>query len=403
MKRLTQLLAAFALLASSAAAVAAQEPQPGQKYPRFRFGFDAVQAWQVLRQHDDSNTLPDITSGIQAALGNARMYVTLTEGINIYAELYLSSTHHLGQVFDREGYVRIDRLPRSWDFLGLSTVFKHINLKAGHFEVDYGDQHLVRSDNAEVQRNPLIGNYLVDPNTVEAGLEVIGTEGPVRWVAGIGDGGTTQDFQPKHHYSMHGKLGVVPKDSVVNFSASIYRVNQSGNPVASKGGSWTEMFAGNRSGSRYAAVLGGGPDAGQLLIGKGQDLTAWQLDGAVKAAWGRVSGLYGWVRDADVNGSDPGTPEERWVYYGVETKLDLAFDMIYVAGRYSGAAARMLNGTSSNARVNRFQVGGGLWLADGLLFKLEYVDQTYRRFPTGSAYVLNPRFHGVLFEGSVSF
>lgn len=402
MKAWTKFLTATALLGAWTTPAAAQQEGAARKYPQLRFGFDAVSVWQALEQRNDSGSLPDLTSGMQAAAGNAHIFVALAEGIDVYAEFYLSSKHHLGQLYDREGWVRIDRLPRTWDFLGLNGLFKHIDIKAGHFEVDFGNQHLTRSDNAQVQNNPLIGNYVVDPNTVEAGLEIIGREGAFNWLAGIGNGVTTEDFQPGRRYSLHGKVWVQPADSAFNIAASVYRVDQSGNPTGYPNkGSWSEMFAGNRSGSRYSGVILGGPDAGQLLVGRGQDLTAWQIDGLVSGGAARLSGLYGRVKDADINGSDPGAPEERWSYYGAEARLSMLFDQVYLAGRYSGASTDLYKGTAADASVNRFQAGLGFWLADGMLFKVEYVRQTYSGFT--SDFIANPRFSGALIEGSVSF
>ncbi|HEX6964918.1 MAG TPA: hypothetical protein VF166_03890 [Gemmatimonadaceae bacterium] len=366
----------------------------------FTIVLDAAQIFQSLSQKNDAGTLPALTPGFQAAAGNAHVYATIVPGLDMYAEFYLSSKHHEGFLMDREGYLLIDSLPEFANIFGINRIFRVIDVKAGHFEVDYGNQHLTRSDNAEVQRNPLIGNYVVDPNTVEAGMEVTAHLGAVRVLGGIGNGGTVEDFQPGHKLSMHGKVWMEPKSKLFDVAASYYHVNQSANPTSANGGSFTEMFSGNRSGSRYSGVLGlTDPEAGQLKIGKGQNLEAWQFDGSTKAAGFTVSGLFGVANDMDINGSDPGTPDERWNYYGGEVKYDV-LPIAYLTGRYSGANTGMYKGTAADARVDRIQVGLGYWLASPILIKAEYVTQHYRGFTQD--FIGDPRFHGLLLEASAS-
>ncbi|HET7565880.1 MAG TPA: hypothetical protein VFJ96_12850 [Gemmatimonadaceae bacterium] len=367
---------------------------------KFTVVLDAAQIFQSLSQRNDAGTLPDLTPGFQAAVGNAHIYATIVPGLDMYAEFYLSSKHHAGFLMDREGYLLVDSLPEFANIFGINRLFRVIDVKAGHFEVDYGNQHLTRSDNAEVQRNPLIGNYVVDPNTVEAGVEVTAHLRALRVLGGVGNGGTVEDFQPGHKLSMHGKVWVEPKSKQYNVAASFYRVNQSANPTSANGGSFTEMFSGNRSGSRYSGVLGlTDPEAGQLKIGQGQNLEAWQLDGTTRGAGFTLSGLFGNANDMDINGSNPGTPDERWSYYGGEVKYDV-LPIAYLVGRYSGAHTGMYKGTSANARVDRLQFGLGWWLASPILVKTEYVTQRYRGF--SQDFVGDPRFHGLLLEASAS-
>ena len=73
-------------------AVAQQNTASGDvDYPRIRFGMDAVTVWQALEHRNDPGTLPDLSTGVQAALGNVHLNVALADGIDVYAEFYLSS------------------------------------------------------------------------------------------------------------------------------------------------------------------------------------------------------------------------------------------------------------------------------------------------------------------------
>lgn len=373
---------------------------PDDKYPRLRLGLDAATVWQNLDHTGD--TLLQLSPGFQAAVGNLYLTAGIVEGIDVYAEFYIGSKGHQGQFHDREGYVMLSSLPESWDLLKINTLLEHIDIKAGHFEVDFGNQHLFRSDNAEVQKNPLIGNFIVDPNTVEAGLEIIGNEGIFNWLAGIGGGVTTESFLDNRGTSLHGKVWLEPADARWNVAGSIFTVDHSGTVSKAKGGTWTEMYSGNRSGSRYSRVLNGGGDAGQINFGQGKEVTATQLDGSLDLGRVWLYGMYGRFKDADLNGSEPGEPAEKWSYYGIEGKIDLVPDRIYAAGRYGRATTELLNGVEMDAFTDRVQVGLGYWMFDNMLFKAEYMTQRFEDF-SAVRWTDDPEFSGFLIEGSVSF
>ena len=80
-------------------------------------------------------------------------------------------------------------------------LFDNVHIKAGNLKMDYGDAHYLRSDNARVQQNPLIGNYVVDPRSSEVGMgEVYSSDkdgSPFGWLAGLGSGGEEEDFQQR--------------------------------------------------------------------------------------------------------------------------------------------------------------------------------------------------------------
>ncbi len=370
------------------------------KYPWLRLGMDAATAWQALDHEGD--TLASLSPGFQAAVGNLYLSAGLVKGIDVYAEFYMGSKGHQGQFYDREGYVMLSELPESWDILGLNRVLEHVDVKAGHFEIDFGNQHRFRSDNAQVQRNPLIGNFIVDENTVEAGFEVIGHAGMVHALAGYGGGVTTENFLDERGSSLHGKVWLEPADSRWNVAASVYRVDHSDTPAKSKGGSWTELFSGNRSGSRYSKVLNGGGDAGQVNFGAGKDVTAWQMDAFYQAGRVWLNGMVGGFEDADMNGTDEGTPSETWSFYGVEGKIDVIPQRLYGAARYGRATTDRLNDVPMDAYTDRVQLGLGWWMFDNMLFKTEYVTQRFRDF-TAVRWMDEPEFSGFLIEGSLSF
>lgn len=389
-----------------------------------KIGVQAVGRLQLLDHSNNSGSLPDIEGGFQNAAGNLTFDARISDGINVYTELYLSSPNHTGDVYDREGYIYVDYLPEM--FGGVNRIFEHIDLKAGHMELNFGDQHFYRSDVAQVQGNPLLGNYIVDANTIGVGMEVYGYAGPLTAMVGYNSGATTGDFTDGHRNAVLGKLAVGQLDDPYRLSGSFYKVNQSRNaPGYPFSGSSSNLFSGNFSGSRYQAVWEGSPQAGQVLLGGGQDVTAFQLDGRANPVDGlTVSGLFGWFQDDDTNANivdpdfgrtgDDGNPTSEWTYFGGTAQYYIA-DPFYVAFRYNVASANTL-GTPQNedrvaeGSVQRIQAGFGLWVVpDKLIFKGEYVNQWATDFQTGAKRLrsldlaTDPKFYGVAAEVAVNF
>ncbi len=399
---------------------AASFKAPSFPMPEVRWRMDSATIWQGLSQRNGRSDLPSLGTGFQAPLANVQLLAKIAPGIDLYSEWYLSSKHHPGQVTDREGYLLLSGLPPALDRYGLGKIFEFVNVKAGAFEPDFGDQHWTRSDNADVQRNPLIGNWLVDPNTTETGVEVVGRYGWVGALAGVGSGVTVDNFTAGRDYSRHFKLWLEPEDKRFRLAASAYRVDHArlDPAIGTKEGYESELFARNRSGSRYSGVVGQNPfdedaaEAGQPAFGNGGNVTALQFDAAVKPlASLRLAGVYGIFRDADVNFADAGRPEEKWYYYGGEAVWDVS-KSLYLAARYGGTTNKVLQGVPTAGRIERYQTGLGWRVMDGVLFKTEYVDQAYRGFdaavpvlvPGGTAqidYSGAPRFRGVMAEVSL--
>ena len=55
----------------------------------------------------------------------------------------------------------------------VDNVMNYLTLKVGVMELNYGDEHFRRSDNADVINNPFVGNYIMDAFTTAPGLEIM--------------------------------------------------------------------------------------------------------------------------------------------------------------------------------------------------------------------------------------
>ena len=305
-------------------------------------------------------------------------------------------------MYGHEGYLLFKQLPPPFNSGLGNKLFDYINVKVGAFDIDFGDDNYRRSNNARVQRNPLITNPLVDPNVEEIGGEVYSIKGPVYWLFGMASGTTTEHFdyggsQP----SFHAKLWANPLPDL-RTSISAYYVDLSNSADISY------LYANGRSGGTLASVLGGGDNPGQVLPQAGKNVTAFQGD----VTWNRwpceVYANVGWTQDSDINGPAAGTPSERWIYATVEPVYHIT-PALYVAARYSYATAQSVNGAASNGWVDRAEIGGGYWITNNILGKAEYVYEQYHGF-SGTNGLINgvdasrgPRFSGAVVEVSFSF
>ena len=352
--------------------------------------------------------LPSLTSGMQTAFGDLGFEGKFgkKQEIDMYFDLFLASRNHPSTTYGDQGYLLVHGIPEN--LVGLHRVldplFKRVDVKVGAFLIDYGDNLYHRTNNAMAQANPLVGNFVIDPNFVTVGGEVMSKPGKYNWLVGVTNGTNTEDFTPGRGIAYNGKAWVYPIEPL-RLSASVFKVNHSESAT-----SRATLFSGNRSGERYGGVLGGGQAPGGILAAAGKNVLAYQFDGTWddKLSPIKLYGHVGKTKDKDINGPLAGSPQETWKYYAGDVVYKLT-SSVYAAARYSGATADQFNGASSNGKVRRIQVGGGLWATRNMLVKVEWVDQKYSGFLLGN--VVNngidagrsPQFKGLVSEVSFAF
>jgi hypothetical protein len=367
-------------------------------------GLQTVGRYQALQQSNvyiKGVSQPGLDPGFQDPFANLSFLGSIPDKLDVYFDTYVASRPHSSTMYGHEGYILFKRLPAPLDKGALGGLFDYINVKVGAFDIDYGDDNYRRSNNARTQRNPLIDNPLVDTNVEEIGGEVYSIKGPVYWLFGVASGTTTEHFDYGSQPSFHGKIWGYPLPEV-RTSISAYHVDLSNSLDTSY------LYANVRSGGALAAVFGGGDNPGQILPQAGKDVTAVQGD----LMWNHwpfeTYANVGWVEDSDINGPLPGTPTERWVYGAIEPVYHIT-PALYVAGRYSYAIASSVNGISTSGWVDRVELGGGYWITESLLGKIEYIYEQYHNFGAADGVVSGvdafrgPRFSGVVFEVSFAF
>ena len=369
---------------------------------------------QALTQENVYNAsgqkIAGLSPGMQTAFGDLGFLGKFGKHseIEMYFDLYLASRNHPSQTYGDQGYLLIRGIPEN---LGqprlLKAIFSKVDFKAGAFLVDFGDQESHRSNNAIVQQNPLVGNFVIDPNFVSVGVQLQSKPARYGWLVAATNGTNTEDFQSGRGNALNAKIYAYPIKPL-RTSFSFYTVNHDQTPAGTAGSSAT-LFSGNRSGERYGAVLGGGQAPGGVLPQAGKDVRAGQFD----VTWDGASpiklyGHIGQTMDKDTNGNAAGKPEESWRYYAADVVYRFT-PAVYAAARYSAANALKLGNVDSNGKVDRIQFGGGLWLTKNMLMKVEYVTQKYRGFAEGDMVNngiqawRNPSFKGVVSEVSFAF
>ena len=346
----------------------------------------------------NQNQLIEIGGGFNNANANLYLDAQLAKGIRVALTSYLSSRHH-NETWVKDGYLLIDASPIDQDFLNLLMAF--VTIKAGHFEVNYGDAHFRRTDNGNGLYNPFIGNLVLDAFTTEVGAEVYVRPGPFIAMAAMTGGEikgnllTPESREPAYI----AKLGFdrqLTRDLRVRLTGSGYINNES--PA-------NTLYAGDRAGSRYFFVLENqqatstaNATSGLINPGFRYKVQSYQLNPFVK--FGGLE-LFG-VAEQAKGRSATEAAERIWSQYAGDVVYRFLKDeQLFVGARYNTAKGE-LTGITDKVSADRVQLGAGWFITPSLLLKGEWVNQQYNDFPTTD--IRNGgKFKGFMMEGVVAF
>jgi hypothetical protein len=363
------------------------------------WGAGFTQQFQGLDHSNAAGTLPDLGPGFNLATANLNLDAQLARGIRVNLITYLSSRHH-PEAWVKGGYLQIDELPM-FDNPGLNNLMDYLMIRAGHFEINYGDGHFRRTDNGHALHNPFVGNYVLDAFTTEIGGEVYVRPGNLLLMGAItggeiNGGVTNPDARAPSFYGKVGYDRQLTPDLRFRLTGSAYTTASS---------AANHLHSGDRAGSRYYSVVEGGDWSGRIRGNFSDDVTAFMVNPFVKFRGLELFGLIENVTGSRVGDSGDGTMD----HYAAEAIYRFADDDLYVGARYNyfegelnhGARGAPANWTSGNT-LERWQIGAGWFTTEKLLLKAEYVTQTYDGFPTGSTRN-GGEFSGVMIEGVISF
>nr|WP_288978107.1 hypothetical protein [uncultured Allomuricauda sp.] len=366
---------------------------------KVRVGRSSTLQFQAI-DHENSGAVELIPIGdnFNLATANLDLDVALAKGVRMHLRTYLSSRHH-PEPYVKGGYFQVDNL----DFISpgfLEEAMKYLTIKVGHMENNYGDAHFRRTDNAQAMHNPFVGNLIMDAFTTEVGGEVYFRKNGFIAMFGLSNGKLNQAVNNPETTgaSILAKLGYdaqVSEDLRLRLTGSMYSTGKSGNVY---------LYSADRSGSRYYLVMedteastSGNFRSGRYNPGLRNEITAFMINPFVK-----YKGLEFFGTFETASGKADAETDDR-------TATQLAGELIYrfggtenffVGTRYNTVTSDDPSG--SEITIDRFQLGGGVFLTKNILAKIEYVNQQYDGYDTTSIFH-DGEFKGLLLEAVISF
>jgi hypothetical protein len=385
---------------------------PGAPYDGFQLSFDAAFTQQFQGLGHSNTAAPRLVNGVNQnqlmamghgfnnAVANLYLNAQLAKGIRVAMTSYLSARHH-NETWVKDGYVQIDDTP--FEFAPLTALMQYVTVKAGHFEVNYGDAHFRRTDNGHALYNPLVGNYLLDAFTTSIGTEVyLKPGGPARGVfvmGGVTNGevrGTILNAA-KRAPAFLGKAGFdrqLTKDLRVRLTASAFSQARANSQT---------LYSGDRAGSRYYDVLENAASTETAQAWSGainpgfNTLHAQVVNPFIKY---RGLELFGNFERASGRQATEAVNRE-WTHDAVEGTYRVWGDRLYASARWNSAKGQLV-GIPNDVSVDRTQFGGGWFVNPLIMVKAEWVNQQYNDFPTTDIRS-GGKFKGFVLEGVVAF
>ena len=383
---------------------------------RLNFGAAFTQQFQGLGHENSAaakvaqgstvnqNQLIQMGHGFNNAVANAYVNGQLAKGIRVAMTAYLSARHHQ-ETWVKDGYLQIDDSPL--DVPILNTLMQYVTVKAGHFEINYGDAHFRRTDNGNAMYNPLVGNYIMDAFTTSIGGEVLargrGRLDGLFVMGGITNGevrGTILNAG-KRAPAFLGKVGVdkqLTQDLRVRLTGSALSQSRSANQT---------LYSGDRGGSRYYDVLENttSTEKDQAWSGSIQpgiaEMHAYVVNPFVKYRGLELFGNFERARGRSLAEQTAAAAPRAFSQNVVEGTYRFFGDKLFGSARYNTVTGR-LAGFTQDVTVARSQVGGGWFITPLVMTKVEWVNQKYTDFP--STDIRNGgRFRGFMVEGVVAF
>lgn len=385
-----------------------------------KIGGDFAIQFQAVDHSNDANNLAPIGGNVNLPTANLNFDVQLADGVRMHLRTFLSSRHH-NEAWVKGGYVQMDKL----DFIKkdfLKNIMDVTTLRVGVDQLNYGDAHFRRSDNAMAIYNPFVGNYLMDAYTVEPFVEVVVQPKDYLFVLGISNGllnptvdqtitnrGTGAIIGEKDlKATFYGKVGI---DRQVN---EALRVRLTGSFINESGyNNGDHLYSGDRAGARYYNIFNA--NVGGTLVSSGdfsgrftprfRNNASYQINPFIQYKGLEFFGIYETSRGNTAEGNEKGS------FTQIGTELLYRFGQqgqYYVAGRYNsvnGNADYAAGAAKPNDQeITRTNIGAGWFMTKNVLMKLEYVNQSYNSDATVWSNTLSGAgMNGVVLEAVISF
>jgi len=364
-----------------------------------RIGGSNTLQFQGISHENDANSLPELENNFNLATSNLDFDVALDDGLRMHLRTYLSSQHH-PEAWVKGGYIQVDKL----DFISegfASEIMDNVRIKVGHMELNYGDAHFRRSDNGAAILNPFVGNYIMDSFTTEVAGEVYVYGDALFGMLGLSNGKLNQStIKSNSSVTFYTKLGYdkqINDDLRLRLTGSFLNSSESGSQY---------LYSGDRAGSRYYNVMDddytsgrfnpgftlsrfapGGPIAGEMssiMINPFVKFQGLEFFGLFETTSGK------WATE---------TEDRTYNQYGAEVLYRFgANEDVYLGTRYN-----LVDGSDTDQEISRFNIGGGWFLTDNVLTKVEYVSQSFDGDGFAGTKYEGGEFSGIMLEAVVSF
>ena len=363
-------------------------------------GASTIQFQALDHENSDNEATPELIEvgeNFNLATANLDLDVALYDGVRMHLRTYLSSQHH-PEAWVKGGYIQIDKL----DFISegfAEDLMDKLRVKIGHMEVNYGDAHFRRTDNAMSLYNPFVGNYLMDSFTTEVGAEVYYFSNGWIGMLGITNGKLNQSVENPETTSPSfvakaGYDNYLSEDLRFRLTGSIYHTAQTASAY---------LYSGDRSGSRYYSIFtdidgnGDGFRAGRINPNLRNEMTSIMINPFFQYGGLEFFGIYERAKGKASSEAD----DRTWNHYAGELLYRFGGDDdLYIGGRYSVADGELQGGADVN--INRLQLGAGWFMTKNILMKLEYVHQKYNDYPVTDIHN-DGKFDGLMVEAAISF
>ncbi|HKK39700.1 MAG TPA: hypothetical protein VJ949_09810 [Cryomorphaceae bacterium] len=365
---------------------------------KVRLGADFAMQFQAL-QHSNSSvndTLIPLGNNFNLPTANLNIDAALSDGVRLHLRTYLSSRHH-PEAWVKGGHLNIDKL----NFIKegfLEEVMEKVTIRVGLDEINYGDWHFRRTDNAQAIYNPFVGNYILDGFTTEAFGEIYFRHNGWLVMGAISNGKLNQSVavasdDTKESPSFYGKIGY---DKEINTDL---RVRLTASAYTNSGDQAIFLYNGDRASSRYYNVMeteDQGDDWSGRLRFTVPEVTSFMINPFVQYKGLEFFGTYEMINATPFFGDD-------FTYTQIAGDLLYRFgtdDRFYVGGRYNLVTGA--DGTEGND-ISRINAGGGWFLTDNVMTKVEYVQQNYDGDGWEGSRFDGGEFSGVVVEAVISF
>ncbi|WP_340153590.1 hypothetical protein [uncultured Marivirga sp.] len=374
---------------------------------KVRVGGDFAMQFQGLSQSNDAAAgsgleLKELGNNFNLPTANLNLDVQMYDGVRLHLRTYLSARNH-AEAWVKGGHLQIDKL----DFIKegfMEGIMKYTTVTIGLDEFNYGDAHFRRTDNARAIYNPFVGNYIMDAFSTEAFGEVTIQNNGLLAVVGVTNGKLNQSVTSGNDNkpSFYTKLGFdkqISDDFRARLTGSWY-VN-----TGTSTGTW--LYGGDRAGSRYYQVLHtvGNEDLGVASQGGNFDgrfnarftkISAVQINPFIKAGGFEFFGIYEVA--SGLNEGDGAMTQiagEALYRFGANERY-------YIGGRYNTVNGKMAEAAPEDMNISRLNFGGGWFLTDNIMTKVEYVNQQYNGDAWAGRFA-GAEFKGVMIEAAISF